>query len=169
VNNSCIQRAVCPDNSQDNGLGTCICLQNFTLVNNVCQPLTPKCPANSTLVRGTCSCNSGFYNISGTCSQCPVSSYWSSQAKKCVFICGVNAVYNETAKGGQCIAGFGLDASENCVICGNGFSPINGYCATCPNNAVYNATSQQCLCKNGFLVNPQGFCIQKCSNNEMYN
>lgn len=169
MNNSCIQRPNCPANSQDNGQGTCICAQNFTMVNNVCQPMASRCPANSTLIRGACTCNSGFFNISGACQQCPIGSSWSSQTQRCVFVCGVNAVYNESAQSCQCRSGFGLDASENCVICGNGFSPINGYCVTCPNNAVYNATSQQCACRTGFLVNPQGFCIQKCSNNEIYN
>jgi hypothetical protein len=96
VNNVCTQRPICPTNAQDNGLGACICNNGYTMINNVCQAVSPAitCPQNSTLVGSACLCNSGLYNNSGVCSPCSPQAYWSSQAQKCLYICGVNAAYN---------------------------------------------------------------------------
>lgn len=68
------------------------------MANNSCQAVSTititLCPPNSTLIAGACVCNPGLYNISGTCYSCPPQAYWSAQAQKCVFVCGVNAAYN---------------------------------------------------------------------------
>lgn len=93
-NSACILKMSCPANSQDNGLGICICSNGYTMVNNTCQAVRPSCPPFSTLVNKACVCNTGYFNISGTCSQCPVGSFWSAQSRKCIFVCGINSVYN---------------------------------------------------------------------------
>jgi hypothetical protein len=78
VNGACVQRVNCPANSQDNGLGTCICTMNYSMINNTCQLIRPSCPDNSSLIGSNCVCLTGFYNISGACSKCPSVAFWSS-------------------------------------------------------------------------------------------
>lgn len=162
-------RQTCPNNSQDNGLGTCICVQNYTMVNNTCQKIEISCPANSILTNQGCVCVSGFSNVSGTCSRCPAMAFWSSQSQTCIYVCGINAVYNRTLSNCVCIVGFGIDASGSCQRCTNNYYLINGYCAACPNNAFYNSQTKICQCNAGYAISQQGFCMPKCSSNERYN
>lgn len=163
-----MQRVTCSSNAQDNGLGTCICRAGFSMINGICQ-LSTLCPSNSSLIGQNCVCNNGFYNISGACSQCLSGAFWSAQTQKCIYVCGINSIYNQTAGRCVCNPGFGRDANGTCVVCSINYFLQNDYCVTCPVNSIYNSSSNQCVCPTGYMLTQQGNCIQKCGANQVYN
>ena len=125
--------AACPAGSQLQGL---VCI--------ICQ-------ANSSWQSGSCQCNQGYYNISGTCQQCPAGTVFTTG--QCVSVCSANSAW----VGGKC-------------TCNQDYYNISGQCKQCPTGTIYKdgscvpicPTNSQlvggkCVCNPG-LVNTSGTC-----------
>lgn len=127
-----------------------------------------QCPANSQKQDDErCVCNAGFTNYSNTCSKCPPGALWSSKANKCIYICGQNSAFSESAGACVCNPGFGLFGGF-CQSCPNNYFISNGYCVTCPVNSAFNPATKNCDCLAGFFTNQWGICARKCGTNEVY-
>jgi len=155
----------CGANSFNNGLGVCICNQGFYFNNGACIA-GAACGANSERSStGACVCITGFTSYNGVCSRCPPGALWSSASSRCIFVCGQNSAYSNSANACVCNSGFGL-LNGACQACPQDYFVSNGYCVTCPVNAVYNSASRNCVCSNGFFTNQWGICARKCGTNE---
>lgn len=126
---------------------TCVCNQNYMLVNGQCL-VAVNCPANSYYNTNTlqCVCNvAGQYIIDGTCQACQQFSFWNGtncvcqtgyilNSGLCIQNCGVNSYWN----------GFGC-------ICNTGYYIIGGVCQICDPNSYYSNTQFTCICNNGYF------------------
>lgn len=158
---------VCPANSYDNGLGTCVCSTGYYFDGSQCLSGAP-CPSGSTRqADGSCKCNAGLTNYNGFCSRCPQGAIWSDSTKVCIFVCGQNSVYSQNVSSCVCISGFGL-MNGVCSVCPSNYFISQGYCVTCPVNSVLNAIKNTCDCQSGYYTNQFGICSKKCSTNEVY-
>lgn len=106
------------------------------------------CQSNQVNVNNTCQCRTGYFNISGSCSQCQNNFYYNGAA--CV-ACANGSV---TANGTQC-------------TCSNGFYNISGTCKRCGTNEAYSNASQACICSSGYY-RVSGTC-QRPPTNMTYN
>lgn len=117
---------------------------------------------------GACVCNSGFTDYGGVCSKCPPGALFSSKTNKCIYVCGQNSVYSESAAACVCNPGYGMYGGS-CQTCPADYFISNGYCVTCPVNSNYNSAKKNCDCLTGYFTNQWGVCAQKCATNEVYN
>lgn len=167
-NNLCVEiiKQSCPLNSYDNGLGSCVCIANFTLINNTCRPAN-SCPLNSQLIGDQCVCNAGFIRVDNFCSRCQAGAFWSTSVQKCIFVCGENSKYNTTSNRCECLPGYGIGKGRVCEVCSGQFHLFNGYCVVCPRMSQTDARGA-CQCLNGFITTADGTCSPKCRSTEVY-
>ena len=107
------------------------------------------CKQNETFSYSKCICSSGYYLISGVCSQCPSAQSYNSTSQKCISptTCPPNQSYNPITK--KC-------------MCKIPYVMVNSTCIICPTNTVYNSLSQNCVCKDGYLLigGVCGYCLR---------
>ena len=163
---------------------SCVCNSGYYRVNGVCVPILEPltCPANSISNGVNCQCIPGFFPIiSGTCSRCPVGTYWD----------GVKCDVGDYA----CSPGYKWDtASKKCILivplcnpneywdgitcrCQQGYFYIGGECKSCPYGTFFDGLNcvvgtggactdpysffngYSCVCLPGFWPLVDGRCI----------
>ena len=163
-NGQCITINSCGANQIRDNNGICVCIQGYTLYNNVCY-LT--CATNAIIINSQCSCIPGFvYNV--TLNQCAQPSSLNCQYpfvelnNACVcanglgligtscYSCPVNSFINANR---QCQCNTGYTLNENIRQC----------LLTCMANAQRDPNTGQCVCVNGYYLSnnqciPQGQC-----------
>ena len=148
------------------------CPQGFPQ-NGVCPTavLPPVCPAFSTYNGSTCVCVQNYFNISGSCQQCPPgTNYNGYQCVQSGGFCPQNSFFNLSTNQCQCSTNF-YNISGVCQQCPPG-SQWNGYqCSQfggqCPANANINPLTGRCECiPNYYIIN--GAC-QQCGPGTQWN
>lgn len=169
--------------------------QFYDLQNNICRL---NCNQDQVYDIGSqkCICNSGLFNIDGTCKICPAYAVYNAYTKQCDCIINyvlqsgicVPATYaplppsppltpvnpclvNQVFVNGQCICSKGFNLINGvCVQCTNGtfYDPALGVCRIpCLANEAYNLITKVCNCApNYFRIN--GVCT-KCQGNSTFN
>ena len=114
---------------------TCVCPPKTTLKNGRCQivgpppPPTGSCPSNASPKGGSCTCNQGFYNISGTCIACPQGTSFNGSVCSCP--------PNTYLSGNACVACPGGSTSNGVTcICPTGQTFINNTCKPTTTNTT---------------------------------
>ena len=132
------------------------------------------CPTFSSWNGSTCLCVSGYYPISGSCSQCPINTNWNGSACACLsgfYLSGGNCIscpqfstYSSIEQKCICDSGYRVSETQCTSVCPtksqwdgskcaciSGFYFIQNSCLPCDPNSIYSAASQTCLCKDGYF------------------
>lgn len=136
----------CTNGYRDDGSNEkCACIN--TNANGVCV-VNITCERNQINVNNTCQCQTGFFNISGSCTQCQNGFFYNGAV--CV-VCSNGTVSSDRTR----------------CTCNSGFFNIAGKCGRCPTNEQYSNVSQACNCASGFY-RVSGTC-QRPPTNMTYN
>jgi cysteine-rich repeat protein len=162
--------STCPNFPYLSGVNCVQTCQQGLPQNGIC-PNVSSCPINSIWNGTTCICNSGWFNISGACQQCPSgTTYNGIQCVNVAPVCPQNSNFNYTINQCQCNSGL-FNISGVCQQCPYG-AYFNGLICvqsgtTCPLNSAYNSNTGQCQCNSG-LYNISGVC-QQCPPGTQWN